>query len=114
MKSESETSISATTDLLPSCVASTTLPAPTPSSTSASVANSTTPVAEVVAACFKASNAAEAVEAPVPPLAIDKSVPDQLPLLIVLAVDKEPKPNVVLCAAASASSSNALPAAVRS
>ena len=47
------------------------------------VANSTTPVAVAVAACFKLSKAAEAVEAPVPPCAIAMSVASQTPVAIV-------------------------------
>ena len=47
------------------------------------VANSTTPVAVAVAACFKLSKAAEAVEAPVPPCAIAISVAAQVPVAIV-------------------------------
>ena len=63
--------------------ASTILATPAPSLTSASVASSTTPVALVVAACFKFVNAAEAVEAPVPPCAIAISVAAQVPVAIV-------------------------------
>ena len=58
--------------------------------------------------------ASPALEAPVPPFATARSVPDQSALLIELLIANEPSPRVVLCAAASASSKSAFPAAVRS
>lgn len=53
--------------------------------------------------------AAAAEEAPVPPLATDRSVPLHSVLLIVLAVASEPSPKVVRAVDASASSINEPP-----